>query len=207
MVASIVILSLRFSADPGKYDALVAAYGVVTRLLSFAFLPQMAIALAAQSIAGNNAGGGLHDRARAALWLAMGTAFLWCLAVVLIGISGGAILGSLFSDDPTVIEAVAEILRPMMLLYAASGPVLVLALYFQALGQPGQTAALTLVKPWLLMPTLILALSVGYGVSGIWLAFPMADAIIVMLAVMIGRSALHSAGAPAVNAGGIHEDQ
>lgn len=207
VVASIVILSLRFSADPGKYDALVAAYGVVTRLLSFALLPQMAIALATQSIAGNNAGGGLHDGAKAALWLAMGTAFLWCLAVVLIGISGGAILGSLFSDDPTVIEAVAEILRPMMLLYAASGPVLVLALYFQALGQPGQTAALTLVKPWLLMPTLILALSVGYGVSGIWLAFPMADAIIVMLAVMIGRSALHSAGAPAVNAGGIHEDQ
>lgn len=199
VVASVVILSLRFSAGT-EYNALVAAYGVVTRLLGFAFLPQMAIALATQSITGNNAGAGRNDRARAALRLAMGAAFLWCLSVVLVGVFAGTTLGSWFSDDPTVIDAVAEILRPMMLFYAASGPVLVLALYFQALGQPWRTAALTLVKPWLLTPLLILALSIGFGVPGIWLAFPVADAIILMLAVMIGRNLLHTAGARAVNA-------
>ena len=92
-----------------------------------------------------------------------------------------------------MVAAVAAILRPMLLFYAGSGPVLVLALYFQALGQPGRTAALTLVKPWLLTPFLILALSAGLGVSGIWLAFPLADAIILLLALMIGRRALSNA--------------
>lgn len=199
VVASIVILSLQFSAG-AEYDALVAAYGVVTRLLGFAFLPQMAIALATQSIAGNNAGAGRSDRARAVLRLAMGAALLWCLAVVLIGIFAGTTLGSWFSNDPAVIASVAEILRPMMLLYASSGPILVLALFFQALGQPLRTAALTLVKPWLLTPLLILALSSGFGVSGIWLAFPIADAIILMIAVVIGRNVLHPTGSPAVDA-------
>ncbi|MBB4000339.1 MATE family efflux transporter [Aureimonas pseudogalii] len=199
VVASIVILSLRSSAGP-EYDALIAAYGVVTRLLGFSFMPQMAIALATQSIAGNNAGAGRNDRALATLRLAMGAAFLWCLSVMLVGVFAGTTLGSWFSDDPAVIAAVAEILRPVMLLYSSSGPVLVLALYFQALGQPGRTAALTLVKPWFLTPLLILTLSVGFGVSAIWLAFPMADASILMLAVMIGRHVLHPADAPDVDA-------
>ncbi|OWJ77136.1 MATE family efflux transporter [Haematobacter genomosp. 1] len=197
VVASVVILSLRLSTST-EYDAVVAAYGVVTRLLGFAFLPQMAIALATQSIAGNNAGAGRTDRARAVLRLAMGTAFPWCLAVALIGFFAGRTLGHWFSDDPAVIAAVAAILPKMLLLYASSGPVLVLALYFQALGQPGRTAALTLVKPWLLTPLLVLALPAGFGASGIWLAFPIADAIMLGLAVLIGRNVLRPAGARAV---------
>lgn len=199
VVASTVMLSLWLHAG-AEYGALVAAYGVVTRLLSFAFLPQMAIALATQSITGNNAGGGRNDRALAALRLAMGAAFLWCLSVVLVGVFAGTTIGSWFSDDPAVIDAVAQILRPMMLAYVSSGPILVLALYFQGLGQPGRTAALTLVKPWLLTPLLVLTLSVGFGVPGIWLAFPFADAIMFMLAVIIGRNVLHTTGARAFNA-------
>lgn len=196
VVTSIVILSLRLSAGT-EYDAVVAAYGVVTRLLGFAFLPQMAIALATQSIIGNNAGAGRNDRALAVLRLAMGTAFLWSLTVVLIGCFAGTALGQCFSDDPAVIAAVATILRKMMLLYAWSGPILVLALYFQALGQPGRTALLTLVKPWLLTPLLILTLSASFGVSGIWLAFPIADMIILGLALLIGPTVLRAAGTAA----------
>lgn len=193
LVASLVILSLRFSGGPG-HEALVAAYGVATRLLGFAFLPQMALALAMQSIVGNNAGAGRHDRARATLRLAMAGAFVWCLSVALIGIFAGTTLGRWFSDDPAVIAGVATILRPMLLLYALSGPVLVLALYFQALGQPARTAALTLVKPWLLLPLLIVGLCAAFGVRGIWLAFPLADTIILALAAMVGRNVLRRAG-------------
>lgn len=187
--ASVVMLALRLHAG-ADHATLVASYGVVTRLLGFAFLPQMAIALATQSISGNNAGAGRPDRAEAALRLAMAAGFVWCLLVVLIGLVGGHALAGWFSDDPAVTTAVAQILRPMMLVYAASGPVLVLALHFQAIGQPGRTAALTLVKPWLLSPALVLLLSAILGVPGIWLAFPVADVVILALAVGIGRRAL-----------------
>ena len=186
--ASVVMLALRLQAGE-DHGALVAGYGVVTRLLGFAFLPQMAIALATQSISGNNAGAGRPDRAQAALRLAMAAGFLWCLLVALIGLVGAHALAGWFSDDPAVTAAVAQILRPMMLVYAASGPVLVLALHFQALGQPGRTAALTLVKPWLLSPALVMLLSTTFGVPGIWLAFPVADAVILALVVGVGRDA------------------
>lgn len=188
LVASLVMLALHRHA--AEYALDVAAYGGVTRLLGLAFLPQMAIALALQGIAGNNAGAGRPDRAMAALRLAMATAFLWCLAVMLTGIFAGQAVGGWFSGDPRVIGAVALILRPMLALYAISGPILVLAMYFQALGQPRRTAALTLVKPWLLMPALIFGLSAGVGVRGIWLAFPVADAAMLLLALLIGRATL-----------------
>ena len=109
VVASAVMLSLRLRAG-AEYAVLIAAYGAVTRLLGFAFLPQMAIALATQSIAGNNAGAGRNDRAQAGLRLAIGAALLWCLLVVLVGVFAGSTLGSWFSKDPAVIDAVAKIL-------------------------------------------------------------------------------------------------
>lgn len=183
VVASTVVLVIAdTAAAPATY---VAAYGVVTRVLGLAFLPQMAIALATQSITGNNIGAGRSDRARAALRIAMGAAFLWCLCVTLAGFFAGTRIGALFSNDPAVAATVGAILRPMTALYALTGPVLVLALYFQAMGLPRQTAALTLVKPWLLTPALIVVLSASFGLRGLWLAFPAADATLVVLALII----------------------
>ncbi|MFO1104898.1 MAG: MATE family efflux transporter [Amaricoccus sp.] len=189
VAAGVVMLSLRLHAGP-DYDALVSAYGIATRLLGLAFLPQMAIALAVQSITGNNAGARRQDRARAALRLAMTTAFVWCLAVSLTGSGAGHALGGWFTDDPVVAGNVARILRPMTALYAASGPILVLALHFQALGRPDLTALLTLAKPWLLTPTLVLALPAVLGLQGLWLAFPIGDAILLALSLPFARAAL-----------------
>ena len=188
LVASVAMLALRHHA--AEYDRLVAAYGGVTRLLSLAFLPQLAIALALQGIAGQNSGAGRDDRAMAALWLAMAAAFLWCVVVALTGLIAGHVVGGWFSSDPQVTIAIVAILRPMLALYVFAGPILVLAMYFQALGQLGRTAVLTLVKPWLLMPMMILGLSAVDGVKGIWLAFPIADGVVLLIALVIGRGVL-----------------
>src|SRR5690606_26370476 len=48
LVSALVIATLRATAGDA-YAATVAAYGVVTRLMSFAFLPIMALGLATQS--------------------------------------------------------------------------------------------------------------------------------------------------------------
>jgi len=190
LVASMAMLALRHHA--AAYDTLIAAYGGVTRLLSLAFLPQLAIALALQAIAGQNAGAGRSDRAMAVLRLSMVAALVWCGAVAVTGLFAGQVVGGWFSSDPQVTLAIVAILRPMLALYVFAGPILVLAMYLQALGQPGRTAALTLVKPWVLMPILILGLSTLFGEPGIWLAFPIADAVVLMIALAIGRGILRS---------------
>lgn len=182
LVATIV---LRTMGAHGADAAYVAGYGVVTRILGFVFLPQMAFALTVQTITGNNVGAGRADRAFAALKLGMQSAFLWCLAVTLAGIFAGQTMGTVFSDDPAVARATGEIMRPLTLFYAVTGPVLVLAMHFQAMGHPLRTAVLTLAKPWVLSPILTIALSKSFGMAGIWAAFPIADVLLVTLAFII----------------------
>lgn len=182
-VASTVILVIgSTTADHATY---VAAYGAVTRVLGLAFLPQMAIALTTQSITGNNAGAGRMGRADAALRLSMGTAFLWCLSVTLAGVFASETLGAHFSHDPSVAAAVVKMLRPMTALYAITGPVLVLALHYQALGHPVRTAALTLAKSWLILPTLLVILGRVSGIDYLWFAFPVADAVMFVIALSL----------------------
>ena len=58
-----------------------------------------------------------------------------------------------------------------------------LLLYFQAIGRPGRTAMLTLIKPFALGPLLLAGLGFFIGAKAIWFAFPIADAIIVAAAL------------------------
>lgn len=73
----------------------------------------------------------------------------------------------------------------MTALYAVTGPILVIATHFQAMGHPLRTAVLTLVKPWLLTPVLVIILNELSGLTGVWLAFPVADAALLIVALAI----------------------
>lgn len=184
LVSATVITALRLTAEAGYADT-IAAYGIVTRIVSFAFLPQMAIGLAMQSIVGNNFGAGLYHRSDATLRLALGMVFFYCLAVALCLLATNTSIGGAFAGDPVVVAQVGVILRPMFTLYLFSGPILVLALYFQAVGMPGQTAALTLIKPFLLAPLLVTAMAALAGPDTLWFAFPAADGIMCVIALVM----------------------
>lgn len=182
LVSATVIATLRLTAGTAYAD-IVAAYGIVTRIFSFTFLPLMALALAMQSIVGHNVGAGLFRRSDRVLRLAVGAAFVYCALVEAALLLGSNIIGAVFVGDPAVIAGVATIVQPMASLYVFTGPVLILALYFQAVGRPGRTALLTLVKPFLLGPPLVIALGFTGGVPALWLAYPIADGIVAAMAI------------------------
>jgi putative MATE family efflux protein len=184
LVSATVIAALRLTSASGYVDS-IAAYGIVTRIFSFAFMPLMAIALATQSIVGNNVGAKRYRRSNAVLRLALTVSALYCAAVEVILLTGHGWIGRGFVTDLEVIAQVGQVLRPMASLYLFAGPILVLALYFQAIGKPFHTAALTLVKPFLLSPLLIATLGIFYGDKAIWFAFPIADGIVVAIALRI----------------------
>ncbi|MGO4854864.1 MATE family efflux transporter [Phaeovulum sp. W22_SRMD_FR3] len=184
LVSAMVIVTLKRTLPAGYADA-IAAYGIVTRILGLTFMPIMAIALATQSIAGHNLGGRLYPRSDAALRWALVASFLYCLACEGLLAGAAARVGPGFVADPAVAAQVALILRHMLLLYLFTGPVLVLALYFQAIGQPGRAALLTLTKPFVLSPLLIVLCAGFRGGAGLWSAFPLADAVMVIIAARL----------------------
>lgn len=178
LVSATVITTLRLTAGAGYVES-VAAYGIVTRILSFTFLPLMAIALATQTIVGHNVGAKFHRRSDAALRLGLAVAFVYCAFVEVMLLATHGWIGSGFVASPEVIGLAGSILVPMLSLYLFTGPVLVLAMYFQAIGKPERTAMLTLIKPFALSPLLVAGLGFSIGAKAIWIAFPIADGIIV----------------------------
>ena len=188
-----VVVALRLAGST-DYATTIAAYGIVTRILGFAFLPIMAIAMAMQSIVGNNVGARLYARSDAVLRIAAATAMLYCLSVEVLLLSEGTVVGAAFVADPHVSGEVGRMLRPMSAIYLLSGPVLVLGLYFQAIGQPARAALLTMVKPFVLLPVLVAATAAVLGTDAIWFAYPFADGVTAIIATLVLAAALKVRG-------------
>lgn len=187
MSAAVVVLALASSPDQAET---IAAYGIVTRVFSFAFLPLMAIALAMQSVVGNNVGARLYHRSDKTLWIALSTAAIYGLTVQALLLSRGTAIGEIFVADPAVAATVGNLFGTMALLYLVSGPVFVLGLYFQAIGQPALAGLFTVVKPILLLPGSIATLFALFGPDGLWYAYPISDGLTAILALVVMTQAL-----------------
>lgn len=108
----------------GDRETVVTAYGVVMRVMTFAFLPLMGMSLALQAIVGNTTGAGQASRARDTLRLALGVSVVYGVLVQLILTLARDGLGGLFVSDPGVAQAVAGIVPIYVAGYFAFGPVM-----------------------------------------------------------------------------------
>eukprot|EP00903_Cladosiphon_okamuranus_P001109 g1107.t1 len=180
--ATIVVLQ-RFAAE--GYEATVAAFGVTTRIMTFAYLPLLGLSMAFQTMIGNNAGAQLWQRTDATLRLGLGLAFGYSLVLQVLLTFGAPFIGRAFVDDDVVVGEVGRILPLMVAMYFAAGPLFVIATYFQALGDATRAALLSLVKPYAFFLPLLVLLPVGFGEVGIWLSGPVAEGLLILLAIGI----------------------
>lgn len=187
LAAAVTIHALRLW-QTDHYAVTAAAFGVVTRIQAFAFLPLLGLSMATQAIVGNNVGGGAWPRALACLrvgsMLALGYGVLVQTALLLVRRP----IGALFVDDPAVIDEVARILPLVFALYFAAGPTMILGGFFQAIGDAGKAAILGLARVYLFVVPLTYLLPLALGETGIWLATPVGGAATIALAAALGFS-------------------
>ncbi len=168
-----------------NYETTVSAYGIITRIMTFIFLPLLGMSQALQSITGNNYGADLWRRSDDSLRLGIVIALVYCLIaeVILIGFSGS--LGRAFVMDEAVIGEVARILPVMVVMFFLAGPLIMIATYFQAIGDAGRAAVLGLAKSYAFAIPLTFLLPLGLGERGIWLAGPAAESLLLCLTVIV----------------------
>ena len=174
-----IIAALRFHGGPDQ-DVTVAAYGVITRLMTFAYLPLLGMALALQAMVSNSHGAGLTARSGATLRLVLVVALAYSALV-----EAGLILlrhtiGLAFVEDRAVASEVARILPAYAALYVVFGPCLMVANYFQSIGDARRSALLSLARTYVFAIPLSFALPLVLGEPGIWLAQPAADALLLV---------------------------
>lgn len=184
LIAGAIILSVqKWGGD--SYAATVAAYGIITRIMTFAFMPLMGMSMATQTVVGNNFGAGLYARSDGAIRIGLAVAFVYAVLFETAMLLFAGLIGKVFVDDPQTIAEIGRILPITIMFYVLSASLLVLSGYLQAIGDARSAVLLTIGRTYFLTIPLILALPYALGETGIWFAGPVAELLTSLLAVVI----------------------
>ena len=184
-LGSAVIMAALQLVDSTIYESTVSAYGIITRVMTFAFLPLLGLSHAMQTITGNNYGAGLLHRSNLSLKFAIFTAFIYCAIIQLAMTVFASQIGRAFVIDPLVVSEVARILPIIVTMFAVAGPLMMIATYFQAIGDTGRAIILSLSKPYLFAIPATFILSATIGEKGIWITSPFAEAMLLILTTVV----------------------
>ncbi|UWQ18410.1 MATE family efflux transporter [Jannaschia sp. M317] len=179
-----IVVALQWVGAPGYADT-IGAYGIVTRVMTFVYLPLLGLSFAMQTITGNNYGAQAWTRSDASLRVALMLALGYCAAMQLGLTVYARDLGAIFVDDPAVIDQVARILPVIVALFVLAGPIMMISAYFQAIGDATRAAILSLTRPYLFAIPLTFLLADLFGEAGIWLAGPAAEALLALVALAV----------------------
>ncbi|QDG79058.1 MATE family efflux transporter [Labrenzia sp. PHM005] len=168
-----------------NYEATIAAYGILTRIMTFIILPHIGLSKALQSIIGNNYGARLWARSNGSLQLGIAVSLAYCLGMQTFVNVFALWIAGLFTADALVQSEITRILPVMTALFFAAGPLMIIATYFQAIGDASRAAILSLIKPYLFLIPLIFGMAAVAGEPGIWLAGPASELMLLVLTVVV----------------------
>lgn len=179
-----ILIALQWVGAPAYADT-VTAYGIITRVMTFAYLPLLGLSFAMQTITGNNYGAQLWHRSDASIRIALCCALIYCAAVQLVLLFGAGAIGGLFVEDPAVIAEIRRILPMTTALFFLAGPLMMTASYFQAIGSATLAAILGLTRAYAFAIPLTFLMPLLIGEPGIWVASPMAEFLLLCLTLTV----------------------
>ncbi len=188
VVAIVVNNSLRFFGG----DMALIIVGILHRVTMFVFMPLFGVVQGMQPIVGFNYGAKKLDRVKEALKLSLiTTTVIATFGWLLVQLFPFAII-SVFTRDAEIIEKGSTIMRIVISVIPVIGIQIVGAALFQSLGKAVPSLILALLRQVLLFIPLVIILPrvFSLGLLGIWIAYPVADILSVILAALFLKSEL-----------------
>jgi putative MATE family efflux protein len=182
--SAFILYNLQIWSNP-HYSTTVAAYGIITRIMTFIFLPLLGLSMAFQTILGNNIGAKEWLRSNSAIKLAIIMAFIYCSLCQSIIFVFKSQLGHVFVSDPYVVDEVTRILPIMSSALFLLGPLMMIGVVFQAMGDARRAAILRLAKVYFFTLPLIFILPMLFAELGIWYAGPSSELLALLLTVVV----------------------
>ena len=163
----------------------IAVFGVIHRVLMFAGMPCRSIAQGLQPILGFSYGARRYDRGievirRSAI---IATSFSVATFLVLFFFPGPIM--RIFSTDATLVYQGTHAMKLVFLAFWLVGFHIVGSTIFQAIGKPVQTFILATSRQILFLIPLIFILPRFFGINGIWLSFPIADTLSLVVTIVM----------------------
>ena len=188
------------AASLPQSDEIIAAYGVVQRLVLIGCYVVMGFMQGYQPVASYAFGAKNEDRFHQAVRFALKGALLLTVLVAAVYILLSKPLILLFNRNPVIVDYGRRLLISQVALYPAFGLCYMMTITYQTIGASRYGLFLSLIRQGLFYVPFIMTLPRLLGVTGIYCSQPAADLLTIMVCVLSVRSmkaiALKNMGAP-----------
>lgn len=171
----------------GISETAVAVLGLYFKMQSFVYMPASGLVQALRPVVSYNYGAGDHkrlgDSVKAALMVTGG--IMTAGTVLFLGFPG--IIMKLFDASPELMAMGSRALRIISLGFVISTFSVVYAGAFEAMGKGGASLTISLLRQMTILPVLALILSVPFGITGVWIAFPVAETAACLAAAVLWK--------------------
>ena len=183
-LASLATICLNHAARPYG-DVVIAAMGVVQRIVMFGASTMLGFGQGFQPFCGFNYGAGLYSRAKKGFWFCIKISTVFLLGVSVVVFIFAPQLISLFRDDPDVIACGALALRMQCISFPFHGWIVMSTMMQQVMGKTIPATFLSVARQGFFFIPLVLILSSTLGVFGIQITQASADLLAVLSAIPI----------------------
>jgi len=163
----------------------IAVFGVIHRVLMFAAMPCRSIAQGLQPILGFSYGARRYDRGIEVIRRSAIIATVFSVATFLVLFFFPGPIVRIFSTDATLVYQGTHAMKLVFLAFWLVGFQIVGSTIFQAIGKAVPTFILATSRQILFLIPLIFILPRFFGISGIWLSFPIADTLSFMVTLVM----------------------
>ena len=189
-------------------DEIIAAYGVVQRLILIGCYVVMGFMQGYQPVASYAFGARDEDRFHASVRFALKGALLQTVLVEACYILLARPLILLFNRNPVIVDFGRMLLTSQVALYPAFGLCYMMTITYQTIGESRYGLFLSMIRQGLFYVPLILLLPGQFGVKGIYAAQPAADVLTLLVCVLsirpMKRAASRNMAAIQDNMRGVH---
>ncbi len=196
MALSVICLNMacRAAGDEASVDAAIAAMGVVSKIMGFSFSIVIGIGQGFQPVCGFNYGAGRYDRVKKAFWLCVGLSSAVLVLLSSVGYFASEPLVGFFRDDVAVVQIGAKALRWQCIGFVLAGFTTMSNMMLQNIGEVARASYLAVARQGIYFIPLVLGLPLFWGLDGVLLAQPLADAASVLSAALLHLPVLQRLG-------------
>ena len=166
-------------------DSSVAAMGLFTTYTQLLVTVVIGICQGMQPIIGYNYGAMLFGRLRRTYYLAAVAASAVCLLGAMVSLICPQYIARAFTSDHELITATSNGLTIATMMFWGVGFQIVSTNFFQSLGMAAKSIFLSLTRQIIFLIPLLFLLSPHWGLSGVWAAFPISDALAIIVSAIL----------------------
>ncbi len=189
MNAAACLVTLFINQQLREYsgDLGIGAYGICNRFVFMFAMICMGFNQGMQPIAGYNYGARQYSRVKEVFWKTAKLATIMTTLCFIFGMFLPRAAVGIFTHDEELMNLAAKALRIMTIAFPIVGFQMIATNFFQSLGMVSKSVILSLSRQILFLLPLLYVLPLFFEDTGVWMSFPIADAIATLLTIFMLR--------------------